>query len=70
MDHSSTERGDSSLILTHHVGSRYTPQGSIKYRENQSNDVEEKEKPRPGRSAHHLDPYEMERAIVELREDL
>ena len=70
MDHSATGRGNSSLILTRHVGSRYTPQGSVGYRGNQSEDVEEEENPRLDRSAHHLDPYEMDRAIVELREDL
>ena len=30
----------------------------------------EEEKPPPSRSTHHLDPHEMDRAIVELREDL
>ena len=33
-------------------------------------DVEEEIRPRPSRSTHHLDPYETDRAIVELREDL
>ena len=33
-------------------------------------DVEEEEKPPPSRSTHHLDPYKMDRAIVELRKDL
>ena len=32
--------------------------------------MEEKEKPSLDRYAHHLDPYEMGRAIVELRKDL
>ena len=30
----------------------------------------EEEKPPPSRYAHHLDPYEMDRAIAELRDDL
>ena len=33
-------------------------------------DVEEEIRPRPSRSTHHLDPYETDRAIVELRENL
>ena len=33
-------------------------------------DVDEEKKLPPSRSAHHLDPYEMDRAIVKLREDL
>ena len=33
-------------------------------------DVEEEERPPPSRSTHHLDSHEMDRAIVELREDL
>ena len=32
--------------------------------------MEEKEKPPLDRYAHHIDPYEMGRAIVELRKDL
>ena len=35
-----------------------------------SKDVEEEEKPPPSRLAHHLDPHEMDRAIVKLRDDL
>ena len=33
-------------------------------------DVEEEENTPPSRSTHHLDPHEMDHAIVELREDL
>ena len=36
---------------------------------NSSKDVEEKEKPHPSRSTHHLGQHEMDRAIVELREE-
>ena len=32
--------------------------------------VEKEERPPPSRSTHHLDPYKMDRASVELREDL
>ena len=32
--------------------------------------LEEEEKPPQDRSAYNLDPYEMDRAIVELRDDL
>ena len=46
------------------------PQGSVDHRVSLSKDVEEEEKPPPSRSTHHLDPHEMDRAIVELREDL
>uniref|UniRef100_M4BSX5 RxLR effector candidate protein n=1 Tax=Hyaloperonospora arabidopsidis (strain Emoy2) TaxID=559515 RepID=M4BSX5_HYAAE len=63
-------RSNSSLILNRHGGSRYDPQGSVDHRVSLPNDVEEEERPPTSRSTHHLDPYEMGRAIVELREDL
>ena len=33
-------------------------------------DLEEEDKPPPTCSAYHLDPHDMDRAIVELRDDL
>ena len=65
-----TGRGSSSLILNRHVGSRYAPQGSVDHRVSPPKDVAEEERPPPDRSSHHLDHYEMDRAIVELRDDL
>ena len=65
-----TGRGNSSLILNRHGGSRYAPQGSFDHRVSPPKDVEEEERPPPSRSTHHLDSHEMDRAIVELREDL
>ena len=35
-----------------------------------SKDVEQEGKPPPSRHSHHLDPYEMDQAIDELRDDL
>ena len=58
------------MILNRHGGSRYAPQGSVDHRENPPKDVVEEERPPPDRSAHHLDPYEMDRAIAKLRDDL
>ena len=70
VDTPATGRGSSSLILNRHGGSRYAPQGSVDHRENPLKDVVEEEKPPPDDFAHHLDPYEMDRAIDELRDDL
>ena len=58
------------MILNRHGGSRYAPQGSVDRRESPSEDVAEEERSPPGDSSHHLDPYEMDRAIDELRDDL
>ena len=66
MDTPSTGRGNSSLILNRQGGSRYAPQGSVDHRVSTPNDVEEEEKPPPSHYDHHLNPYEMDRAIVDL----
>ena len=58
------------MILNHHGGSRYAPQGSVDHRVNPPKDAEEEEKPSLSRLARHLDPHEMDRAIVGLCEDL
>ena len=58
------------MILNCHGCSRCDPQGSVDHRVSPSKDVEEKEKPHPRRSTHYVDQHEMDRAIVELREDL
>ena len=70
VDTPATGRDNSFLILNRHGGSRYAPQGNVDHRASPPKDVEEEEKPPPSRSTHHLDPHEMDRAIVELREDL
>ena len=58
------------MILNCHGCSRCDPQGSVDHRVSPSKDVEEKEKSHPSRSTHHLSQHEMDRAIVELGEDL
>ena len=58
------------MILNRQGGSRYAPQGSVDHRVSPPNDVADEERPPPDRSAHYLDPYDMDRAIVELRDDL
>uniref|UniRef100_M4BS03 RxLR effector candidate protein n=1 Tax=Hyaloperonospora arabidopsidis (strain Emoy2) TaxID=559515 RepID=M4BS03_HYAAE len=63
-------RDNSSLILNRYGGSRYAPQGSVDHRVSPPKEAAEKEKPPPSRSTHHLDPHEMDRAIVQLHEDL
>ena len=70
VDTPATGRCNSSLILNRHVGSRYASQGSVDHRVSPSKDVVEEEKYPPSRHAHHLDPYEMDRAISKLRDDL
>ena len=70
MDTPATGRSNSSLILNRHGGSRYAPLGSVEHRVSPPKNVKEEKIPPPSRSTHHLDPYEMDRAIVELREDL
>ena len=70
VDTPATGRSNSSLILNRHGGLRYAPQGSVDHRVSPPKDVEEEENPPPSRSTHHLNPHEMDRAIVELREDL
>ena len=70
VDTPATGRGSSSLILNRHGGSRYAPQGSVDHRESPPKDVVEEERPPPDDSARHLDSYEMDRAIDELRDDL
>ena len=58
------------MILNRHVGSRYAPQRSIDHRVSILKDMVEEERSPPSRSTHLLDPHEINRAIVELREDL
>ena len=58
------------MILNRHGGSRYAPQGSVDNHVSPPKDVAEEERPPPDDSAHHLDPYEMDRAIDELCDDL
>ena len=70
MDSRATGRGSSSLILNRHGGSIYDPQGSVDHRVSPPKDVVEEERPPPDDSAHHLDAYDMDRAIIELRDDL
>ena len=70
MDTPATGRDNSFLILNRHGVSRYAPQGSVDHRVSPPKDVEEEENPPPSRSTHHLDPHEMDRLIVESREDL
>ena len=70
VDTPATGRDNSFLILNRHGVSRYAPQGSVDHRVSPPKDVEDEENPPPSRSTHHLDPHEMDRAIVELREDL
>ena len=70
MDIPTTGRSNAYLILNRHGGSSYAPQRSVEHRVSPPKDVEEEERPPPSRSTHHLYPYEMDRAIVELREDL
>uniref|UniRef100_M4BXA5 RxLR effector candidate protein n=1 Tax=Hyaloperonospora arabidopsidis (strain Emoy2) TaxID=559515 RepID=M4BXA5_HYAAE len=70
VDTLATGRDNSFLILNRQGVSRYAPQGSVDHRVSPPKDVEEEENPPPSRSTHHLDPHEMDRAIVELREDL
>ena len=70
VDTPATRRRKPSLILNHHGGSRYATQEIVDHRVSPPKNVEEEEKPPPSRSTHHLDPHEMDRAIVEMREDL
>ncbi|CAI5713064.1 unnamed protein product [Hyaloperonospora brassicae] len=70
VDTPATGRGSSSLILNRHGDSRYAPLESVDHREHPPKDVVEEERPPPEPQAHHLDPYEMDRAIDELRDDL
>ena len=58
------------MILNRHGGSRHAPQGRVDHRMSPLKDVEEEENPPSSRLAHYLDPHTMNRAIVELREDL
>ena len=70
VDTLATGRGNYSSILNRHRGSRYAPPGSVDHRVSQSKDVVEEGNPPPSRSNHHLNPNDMDRAIIELREDL
>ncbi|MCY0725409.1 hypothetical protein OVW19_26945 [Klebsiella pneumoniae] len=58
------------MILNRHGDSRYAPLESVDHRAHPPKDVVEEERPPPDDSVHHLDPYEMDRAIDELRDDL
>ena len=70
VDTLATGRGNYYSIFHRLRGSRYAPQGSVDHRVSPSKDVVEEGNPPPSRSNHHLDPNDMDRAIVELREDL
>ena len=58
------------MILNRHSGSRYALQGSVDHRVSTPKDVDEKESTPSSRSTHHLNQHEMDRAIVEVREDM
>ena len=59
------------MIMNRHGGSRYAPNGRFDHRVSPPKDVEEEEEnPPPSHSTHHLDPHDMDSAIVGLREYL
>ncbi|CAI5733697.1 unnamed protein product [Peronospora destructor] len=55
VDTPATGRGNSSLILNRHGGSRYAPQGSVDHRVSPPKDVEEEENPSPVDLEHERD---------------
>ena len=70
MDTPATGRSNSSLIQNRHGGSRYVLLESVDDRVSPPKDVEKEEKSLTSQSGHHPDLHEMDREIVELREDL
>ena len=70
MDTPAPGRKNSSLILNRRGGSKYTPQGSDDHRVIPPKNVEEEARPPPNLATHHVAHTRLNRAIVELCEDL